>query len=60
MGWRITLHCDTAECAGLTPPVEGESVKNVSAEARAKGWIQDLQGRWRCAVCAPAFPRVRL
>lgn len=55
MGWRIELHCDTAECGQLTPPVVGASVKNVSAEARAQGWIQDLQGLWRCRVCAPAF-----
>lgn len=55
MGWRIALHCDTRECAGLTAPVEGTSVKLVSAEARSQGWIQDLQGLWRCRVCAPSF-----
>jgi hypothetical protein len=59
MGWRIALHCDTAECVGLTAPVEGFSVKNVSADARAKGWVQDLNGRWRCNVCAPAFRATR-
>lgn len=55
MGWRIELLCDTRECAQLSAGVVGTSVKNVSAEARGKGWIQDRDGRWRCPVCAPAF-----
>jgi rubredoxin len=60
MGWHIELQCDTRECQRLSDGVLGTSVKNVSAEARAKGWIQDLDGRWRCPVCAPAFtvPRI--
>lgn len=55
MGWRIELQCDTVECAQLTAGVVGTSVKNVSAEARSLGWIQDVTGKWRCRVCAPAF-----
>lgn len=62
MGWYIELHCDTQDCphGHDQEGPQGKSVKNVSAEARRIGWIQDLDGRWRCDGCASSFAAPRL
>lgn len=58
MPWYIQLQCETRECRDLSDGPAGTSVKEVAATARAAGWEQ-LDGLWRCPICAPAFRKPR-